>query len=165
MTNNDARRTTVMSPGDTNDGETVTWQDEFTPQNDTSDLNGMIAGKTAASPNLLSRFNTQPQINAPSIRELFGNTALDRMPTLPKITNADDKQDIHQVIASPKASLAVDNAIDHKETNIAAPALPNAEPQSGELIKDVALAITPARKLPRTDTLANEMPFRLGSNS
>ena len=160
LTNNNSRRTTIMAPGDTNDGDTVTWQDEFTPQNDTSDLNGMIAGKTAASPKpLLSRFNTQPQINAPSIRELFGNTALDRLPTLPKITN-DDKQDIHQAITSPKILSPQIMPLDHKETNIAAPALPDDKLQSGEPIKDLALATIPARKLPRTNTSANEMPVQ-----
>ena len=85
LTNNSAQRTSVTALGDTNGGDMVTWQGDITPQNDTSDLNGMIAGKTAASPEpLLSRFNTKPQINAPSIRELFGNTAVDCLPTLPK---------------------------------------------------------------------------------
>ena len=91
-TDNHAQRTTGMAPGGANGHDTVTWQDDITPHNNASDLNGMIAGKTATAPKPLpSRFNTQPQINAPSLTELSGNTAPERLPIFPEIIHADDK--------------------------------------------------------------------------
>jgi len=158
-TDNYPQRTSIMTPGGADGDSAGIWQGEITPHHDQSDLNGMIAGKTATAPKpLLSRFNTQPQVNAPSLAELSGNTAPNRLPILPEIINGDDKQDTHHTITPPKASFTTDNTADHNEANIAAVDTPNANLQSDALIMDLALATTPAQQIPRTDLSANQMP-------
>ncbi|MBL18779.1 MAG: hypothetical protein CMC82_02975 [Flavobacteriaceae bacterium] len=109
----------------------------------------MISGKTATTPKRLpSRFNTQPQVNAPSLAELSSSTELERFDTSPEIINAGDNQDPHLVSAPPKNTVTTDN-IDSKEVHIAETDAP---------IIDLALATTPAQQYPGTDFSEFEMP-------
>ena len=85
-------------------------------------------------------------MNAPSLTELSGKHRPDRPATLRETTNADEEQDTHQVIKTPKVSLIKVNATDQKEVNIALPETPNANLQSDALITDLALATIPARQ-------------------
>ena len=157
-TDNHAQRTTGMAPGGANGDDTATWQGDITPHNNASDLNGMIAGKTATAPKPLpSRFNTQPQINAPSLTELSGNTAPERLPILPEIMNADDKQDTHQASTPPENFRTTDNK-DTKEVNIAKAEATDSNLQSDAPIMDLALATTPAQQAPRSNLSTEQIP-------
>jgi hypothetical protein len=157
-TDHHAQRTTSMVPGGANGDDTVTWQGDITPHNNASDLNSMIAGKTATAPKPLpSRFNTQPQINAPSLTELSGNTAPERLPILPEIIHADDKQDTHQASTPPENFRTTDNK-DTKEVNIAKAEATDSNLQSDAPIMDLALATTPAQQAPRSILSTEQIP-------
>ena len=157
-TDNHAQRTIGMAPGGANGDDTVTWQGDITPHNNASDLNGMISGKTATAPKPLpSRFNSQPQINAPSLTELFGNTAPERLPILPEIIHADDKQDTQQASTPPENSRATDNK-DTKEVNIAKADATDSNLQSDAPIVDLALATTPAQQAPKSNLSTEQIP-------
>ena len=157
-TDNHAQRTTVMAPVGANGDEAVTWQGDITPHSDTSDLNGMIAGKTAAEPEPIpSRFNTQPQVNAPSRRELSGNTAPQRLPILPEIINADNNQDTDQASTPPKNSLTTDNQY-ARQLNIVKADVTDSNLESVAPIMDLALATTPTQRAPKTDLSPGQMP-------
>ncbi len=157
-TDNHAQRTIGMAPGGANGDDTVTWQDDITPHINASDLPGMIAGKTATAPNPLpSRLNTQPQINAPSLAELSGNTAPKRLPILPEIINATDKKDTQQASTPPENFRATDNK-DTKEVNIAKADAADSNLQSDAPIMDLALATTPAQQAPKSNLSTEQMP-------
>ena len=157
-TDNHAQRTTGMAPGGANGDDTVTWQGDITPHNNASDLNGMIAGKTATAPKPLpSGFNTRPQINAPSLTELSGNTAPERLPIFPEIIHADDKQDTQQASTPPENSRTTDNKYT-KEVNIAKAEATDSNLQSDAPIMDLALATTPAQQAPRSNLSTEQIP-------
>ena len=157
-TDNHAQRNTVMALGGADGENLVTWQDYTTPPNTTSDLNSIIEGKTATAPiPLLSRFNAKLQVNAPSLSELSGNTAPERLPILPETIHADSNQDIHQASTTPKNSLTTDIK-DTKELNIAKGGTTDSNLQSDAPIIDLALATTPAQQAPKTNFSTEQMP-------
>ena len=134
------QRTIVMAQGGTSDDDTVMWQNDIEPHAATSDPNSMIAGKTSKAPKPLpSRFNTKPQINAPSAAELSGDTALERQKTLPKIINTDDRGDTNQASSPPNNFLTNENA-DAGELRITEADASDTNLQSDAPIMDLALA-------------------------
>ena len=155
---NHLQRNTDILPSGASDGNMVTWQDDITPHNNASDLHGMIAGKIATAPNPLpSRFNTQPQINAPSLAELSGNTAPKHLPSLTEVINADNKQDTHQANRPPENSRTTDDR-DNKEVNIAKADATGSNLHSDAPIMDLALATTPAQQDPKSNLSIGQMP-------
>ena len=158
VTDNHAKRTTGMAPGVTNDDDTVTWQGDITPPNDASDINRMIAGKTATAPKPLpSRFTTQPQVIAPSLTELSGNTAPEHLPNLAEIMHANGKQDTHQASMPPENSHAT-NDKDTKDVNVAKADATDANPQFDKPIMDLALATTPVQQAPKSNLSTGQLP-------
>ena len=168
-TNSQAQGASDMAPSGAYDDNTVTWQGDFTLNNDASNFNSMIADKTAiASKPLPSRFNTRPQVNAPSITELSGNTALERPPIFSKIDSASNKQDIRQVKTAPENPLAADNKY-NKEVNAVEADIADSNLQTDASISELAFATTPAQRasnlrLPKrqipdqaTEQMANSM--------
>ena len=148
---NHLQRNTDISSSGASDNDTVTWQGNITPHNNVSDLNGMIAGKTATTPKPLpSRFNTQPKVSAPSLTELSGKTAPEHLPILPEIIHADDKQDTSQASTPPKNSRTADNK-DTKEVSITKADATDSNLQSDAPIMDLALATTPAQQAPNSN--------------
>ena len=116
----------------------------------------MIAGKSAIEPKPLpSRFNTKPQVNAPSPSELPGNTAFTRQSIVPETNNSDDKQDTQLVAStSPKNSLSrVNNEVSIEEADTS-----NHNLQSDAPITDLALATTPAPQAPKSNLSTGQMP-------
>ena len=155
---NHLQRNTDTLPSGASDDNMFTWQDDITPRNNSSDLHGMIAGKTAKAPKPLpSRFNTQPQINAPSLAELSGYTAPRRLPNLSEIINADNEQDTHQANEPPENSRATDDK-DTKEVNIAKADATGANLQSDAPIMDLALATTQAQQATESNLSIGQMP-------
>lgn len=160
-TDKHSQRTTVTAMGDKTGHDTVTRQGDFTLYTDISNLNGMIAGKTATDPQpLASRFNTQPLVNAPSPQELSGNTIPERLPVHPEIVNFDNKQDILPASMPPKNPLTKDNT-DNDEMNIPEANASGSILQSDVTDMDLAFTATPARQTPRRDRPANEMPDQI----
>ena len=135
--------------------EAAVWQKDISSQIVLSDLNDKIDGKTATAPKPLpSRFNTQPQVNAPSPRELSGSAIINQLPPLPQIITGDDEQH-----ANPVSMLSVDTlAASTTKRDTAPVGAVNPNPDSGESIIDLALAITPAHQAPNVDTLSEQMP-------
>ena len=154
-TDNHLQRTILATPGGANDGNTLTWQGDITLQNDVSNTNSMIADKSAIEPKPLpSRFNIQPQVNAPSHTELLGNTALTSQSIVPDMINSDDKHDT-QLVAStpPKNSFPRVN----NEVTIAGSDTTNKNLQSDAPIMDLALATTPAPQAPKSNFLTGQI--------
>ena len=157
-TGNYAQRTTSMAPVSANGDGTVTRQGDITAHNDASDLNGMISGKTATEPEPIpSRFNIQPRVNAPSLRELSNNTAPGREISLSETVNAGNNQDIHQTSTPPKNSLTRDNQ-DAKTVSSSKADLADSNLKSNTPIMDLALATTPAQQAPNSNFPARQMP-------
>ena len=149
---NSAQRTDIIAPvGD----EPAILRRDFSPQIVLSDLNDKINGKTATAPKPLpSRFNTQPQVNAPSPRELSGSAIINQLPPMPQIITGDDEQH-----ANPVSMLSVDTlAASTTKRDTAPVGAVNPNPDSGESIIDLALAITPAHQAPNVDTLSEQKP-------
>ena len=91
------QRNAVVELGGQSGDDTVTPHVDVTLHNNISDINSIIAGKTATAPQpLVSRFNTQPLVNAPSPKELFSNTESERLTTTPEIINPGTRQDTHE---------------------------------------------------------------------
>ena len=156
-TDNHAQRTAGVTPGGANGDDTVTWQDDITLQNNASDLNGMIAGKTATAPKPLpSRFNVQPQVSAPSVAELSDNTAAAHLPTLPEVIHADDKQENHQA-STPRENYRTTHNKDTEEINVAKADAIDSNLQSDAPIMDLALATTPAQQAPKSNLSTGQM--------
>ncbi len=157
-TDNHPQRDTVIALGGANDEKSVTWQDYSTPPNDISDQKSIIEGKTATAPiPLLSRFNAKLQVNAPSLSELSGSTAPERLPILSGTIHADIKRDTHQDSTPPKNSRNTDIK-DTKELNIAKGGATDSNPQSDAHIIDLALATTPAQHAPESNLSTEQMP-------
>ena len=149
---NSAQRTGIIAPvGD----EAAVLQKDISPQIVLSDLNDKINGKTATAPKPLpSRFNTQPQVNAPSLGELPNIATANQLPPLPQIITGDGEQD-----ANPASMLPVGTLAASKTKRDTAPVgAVNPNPDSDESIIDLALAITPAHQAPSVDTLSEQMP-------
>ena len=155
------QHTTIEAPGGKTGYDAVTQQDNLTLHTDISSFNGMIAGKTETTPKTLaSRFNTQPLVNAPSPRELSGNTGPELLRTLPEIANSDNKQDTHLASMPSKAHSAKDNT-DNEEVNLAGAQAPGSILQSDESIMDLAFAAIPTRQTRGSNRPANEMPDQI----
>ncbi len=149
---NSAQRTDIIAPvGD----EPALLEKDISPQIVLSDLNDTINGKTATAPEPLpSRFNTRPQVNAPSLGELPYIATANQLPPLPQIISGDGEQE-----ANPASMLPVDTpaaAMTKRDTAPVGAVNPN--PDSVESIMDLALAITPAHQAPGVDTLSEQMP-------
>ena len=149
---NSAQRTVSVTPvGD----EATVWQKDISPQIVLSDLNDKINGKTATAPKPLpSRFNTQPQVNAPSLRELPNIATANQLPPLPQIITGDGEQDANSASILPVGTPAAS-----KTKRYTAPVgAVNSKPDTEESVIDLALAITPAHQAPSIDTLSEQMP-------
>ena len=143
---NQVRRITDMAHSGADSENTVTWQGDLILNNDASNFNSMVSNKTAiASKPLPSRFNTKPRVNAPSIIELSGNTALERLPILPKIDDPSNKQNTHQAKTALENPVTTDNK-DNKEVNAAEAVVADSNLQPDASISELASAITPARQ-------------------
>ena len=69
-TDNHLQRTIITAPSGANSFGTIPRQGDLTLDNDASNLNSIIEGKTAiVSKPLPSRFTIQPLVNAPSLKE------------------------------------------------------------------------------------------------
>jgi len=149
---NSAQRTDIIAPfGD----EAPVLQRDISPQIVLSDLNDKISGKIATAPKPLpSRFNMQPQVNAPSLGELSNIAKANQLPPLPQIITGDGEQDANLASMLPVGTLAASKT----KRDTAPVGTANANPDSDESIIDLALATTPARQIPRTDLSANQMP-------
>ena len=151
------QRTTVVALDSDNSYDTVTPQGDLAQHNDMSNFNSMIAGKTAINPQpLASRFNSRPLVNAPSPRELFGNTGPVRLPTIPEIVDPDTKQDTHQASMLPKNPRTKDNT-DNEEVNITGADASGSIQQSDAPIMDSAFAAIPAQQIAKTNLPPKEM--------
>lgn len=145
----DEPHTTIMASVEEDYDKAKIWQGDIAPHIAATDRRSMISGKTATTPKRLpSRFNTQPQVNAPSLAELSGNIQLEHFEILPEITNTNDNQDPHLDSAPPKNAVMTNN-IDSKEIN---------NPEAVAPIIDLALATTPSKQFPRKDLSASQMP-------
>ena len=149
---NRAQRTGIIAPfGD----QAAVLQRDTSPRIVLSDLNDKINGKTATAPKPLpSRFNTQPQVDAPSPRELSGNAMTNQLPPLPQLITGDGEQDANLAGMLPVGTAPVGKT--KRDTALAGTVNPN--PASEEVIIDLALAITPAHQAPSVDTLTEQMP-------
>jgi murein DD-endopeptidase MepM/ murein hydrolase activator NlpD len=149
--NNSAQRTGIIAPvGD----EAALLQKDISPQIVLSELNDKINGKTATAPKPLpSRFNTRPQVNAPSLGELPNIATANQLPPLPPIITGDGED------ANPASMLPVGSQAASKKKRDTAPVgAVNPNPDNDESIIDLALAITPAQQAPSNDTLSEQMP-------
>ena len=100
----------VTSPS--NDGTPV-WQTDIPPQNFFSELTGKIVGKTATSPKLSPfRFNTQPQVNAPSPLELSGSAMKNRIPIASQTVFDDGQWDKNLTSITPEKTLPAKEILD-----------------------------------------------------
>ena len=134
--------------GDNDDA--ITWQGNIAARIAKSDTSSMISGKTATAPKPLpSRFNTKPQVNAPSPAELPSNNTLEHLENSQEIVNADHKQDPHQSSAPPKNSKIKDD-VDKKDDNITEADAPGSNSQFDPPIMNLALA-SPNAANSRTD--------------
>ena len=149
---NSAQRTGIIAPvGD----EAALLQKDISPQIVLSDLNDKISGKTATAPKPLpSRFNTRPQVNAPSLGELPNIATANQLPPLPQIITGDGEQDANPASMLPVGTLAASKT--KRDTTPVGAVNPN--PDSDGSIIDLALAITPAHQAPSVDTLSEQMP-------
>jgi len=149
---NSAQRTGIIGPvGD----EAAVLQRDISPQIVLSDLNDKIDGKTATAPKPLpSRFNTHPQVNAPSPRELSGSAMTNQLPPVPQIITGDGQQDTNLASMSPVGTLAASRT----KRDAAPVGAVNPNPADDDSIVDLALAITPVHQAPSVDTPSDQMP-------
>jgi len=149
---NSAQRTGIIAPvGD----EAAVLQKDTSPQIFLSDLNDNINGKTATAPKPLpSRFNTHPQVNAPSLRELSGSAMTNQLLPVPQIITGDGEQDTNLASMSPVGTRAANKT--PRDTAPVGAVNPN--PADDDSIVDLALAITPAHQAPSVDTPSDQIP-------
>ena len=102
-------------------------------------------------------FNTRPEVNAPSVTEISGNSAPSRQPTFPTIISAENKQDPHKASTLP-IDILTTNSTDNDEADVAEADAPNSNLQSDTSIMDLALASTPAQQAPGSTVSIDQMP-------
>ena len=157
-TDHNAQRASVLAPGGAKGDDTIMWQSDIAPRTAMPDPNGMIAGKIATVPKpLTSRLNTQPQVNAPSLRELSGKTVPNRLPIPTKTIEASENHDTQKVNMPPKNFFTTDNTRE-KGVDIAKADGPDSNLRSNAPISDLALAITSPKQFSRESSLPSKMP-------
>ena len=159
-TDNDAQGLALAALDSRESGNTVLQQGDITLHDDMSEANNVIANKTAETPKpIVSLFNTRPEVNAPTVTEILGNSARHREQIVPPTLNIDNKQENYQASTMAKKTVTTDR-IDNKKEKIAKVETASSNLQSDKSILDLELAASSPRQPPKTNFLTERMPFQ-----
>ncbi len=142
----------VSSPG--NDGMPV-WQTDVPTKNVFSEQTGKIVGKTATSPKPSPfRFNTQPQVNAPSPLELSGSAMKNQIPIASQTVFGDGQRNNNLTSITPGKTLPAEEILDDTTSFEAV----KSNPADDKPIANIALAADPAHESSDVDVKFDHTP-------